>query len=324
MAVMGWLHLETVLACTFNCFSSVGMLLFNKFAVQAFPLECCLVWFQLAFAAGAMLLFAFPYIHIGSMKDLLRWCAVVPFYCGMLLTSILALKTAPMSLVIVMRNASPLVALCIERFYPEPIRINGSMLAAIALMIVGALMYVSHLSGNHWQGVGWVFLNSAIAVGDRLLQRLLLSKDQQPVDISKSGITFINNAVGMVPLAMAAYWQGELQQLPVVYATLSSWDQLYILLTCFIGLSICYTGIWAQSLISATSFLVMVNANKFMIIGIEAFGMHTKVLTFTQLLGATLSILGGVCYGRARANLEAETEQERMSLMNKDVPQKVV
>ena len=29
------------------------------------------------------------------------------------------------------------------------------------------------------QGVGWVFLNSAIAVGDRLLQRLLLSKDQQ-------------------------------------------------------------------------------------------------------------------------------------------------
>eukprot|EP00434_Breviolum_minutum_P002358 symbB.v1.2.002083.t1/scaffold109.1/size325261/1 len=64
MAVMGWLHLETVLACTFNCFSSVGMLLFNKFAVQAFPLECCLVWFQLAFAAGAMLLFAFPYIHI--------------------------------------------------------------------------------------------------------------------------------------------------------------------------------------------------------------------------------------------------------------------
>ena len=32
-------------------------------------------------------------------------------------------------------------------------------------------------------------------------------------------------------------------------------DQVYILLTCLIGLSICYTGIWAQSLISATSFL---------------------------------------------------------------------
>ncbi|CAL1159759.1 unnamed protein product [Cladocopium goreaui] len=173
------LHFETLLACTFNCFSSVGMLLFNKFAVEAFPLECCLVWLQLAFAAGFMLLFAFPYIHIGSLKDLLRWCTVVPFYCGMLLTSILALKHAPMSLVIVMRNASPLVALMMERFYPEPIRISRAMVAAIVMMVLGALMYVSRLSGNHWQGVGWVFLNSAIAVADRLLQRLLLSKDQK-------------------------------------------------------------------------------------------------------------------------------------------------
>ena len=49
------------------------------------------------------------------------------------------------------------------------------------------------------------------------------------------------------------------------FSTFSGWfspwihqhfqDQVYILLTCLIGLSICYTGIWAQSLISATSFL---------------------------------------------------------------------
>lgn len=286
-------------------------------------MECCLVWLQLAFAAGFMLLFAFPYIHIGSLKDLLRWCTVVPFYCGMLLTSILALKHAPMSLVIVMRNASPLVALMMERFYPEPIRISRAMVAAIVMMVLGALMYVSRLSGNHWQGVGWVFLNSAIAVADRLLQRLLLSKDQKPVDISKSGITFINNAIGMIPVGLAAYWKGEVQQLPVVFATLSSWDQVYILLTCLIGLSICYTGIWAQSLISATSFLVMVNANKFLIIGIEAFGMHTKVLTLTRLLGATLSIVGGVCYGRARQQMEDEVDEQK-SLLAKDVPNKVV
>eukprot|EP00439_Symbiodinium_sp_Y106_P045493 s1175_g5.t1 len=68
-----------------------------------------------------------------------------------------------------------------------------------------------------------------------------------------------------------------------------------------IGLSIGFTGIWAQSLISATSFLVMVNANKFVIIGIEAFGMHTKVLSHGQILGACLSILGGILYGKARS-----------------------
>ena len=135
------------------------------------------VWAQLFFAASCLSLFAFPYIHVGSTKDLLRWCMVVPFYCGMLLTSILALKTAPMSLVIVLRNTSPLGTLLIERFYPEPLRISGFMLASIFLMIFGGLLYVTQLPQENWQGIGWVFLNSIIAVVDRLLQRLLLSKD---------------------------------------------------------------------------------------------------------------------------------------------------
>lgn len=58
---------------------------------------------------------------------------------GMLLTSILALKTAPMSLVIVLRNTSPLGTLLIERFYPEPLRISSLMLASILVMIVGGV-----------------------------------------------------------------------------------------------------------------------------------------------------------------------------------------
>lgn len=46
-------------------------------------------------------------------------------------------KTAPMSLVIVLRNSSPLGTLLIERFYPEPLRISGFMLGSIFLMIAG-------------------------------------------------------------------------------------------------------------------------------------------------------------------------------------------
>ena len=52
-------------------------------------------------------------------------------FSGMLLTSILALKSAPMSLVIVLRNTSPFGTLVFERFYPEPLRISSQMLAAI-------------------------------------------------------------------------------------------------------------------------------------------------------------------------------------------------
>ncbi|CAE7495861.1 GONST3, partial [Symbiodinium pilosum] len=105
-------------------------------------------------------------------------------------------------------------------------------------------------------------------------------------------------------------------QLPAAYANLTGMDKVYIGLSCVIGLSIGFTGIWAQSLISATSFLVMVNANKFVIIGIEAFGMHTKVLTQGQILGACLSIFGGILYGKARQQIEQEEEERKQLLPN--------
>ncbi|CAL1174249.1 unnamed protein product [Cladocopium goreaui] len=311
-------QMQILAATSLYCFSSVGMLLFNKLAIQHFPLECSLVWAQLFFSAACLSLFAFPYIHVGSMKDLLRWCMVVPFYCGMLLTSILALKHAPMSLVIVLRNTSPLGTLVFERFYPEPLRISGRMLGAILMMMIGAMMYVSKLPVNSWQGIGWVLLNSAIAVADRLLQRLLLSKEQCPVDISKTGITLINNLVGLLPVGVAMYFKGEFSQLPAAVALLSPIDKAYIAVSCVIGLAISYTSIWAQSLISATSFLVMINANKFIIIGIEAFGLHSKALSAMQIAGASLTILGGVAYGKARQAIEEEAEEMKFLLPQKD------
>ena len=214
-------QMQVVLATCCYCFSSVGMLLFNKLAAQHFPLECCLVWAQLCFTAFCLLIFGFPYIHIGSMRDLVRWCMVVPFYCGMLLTSILALKTAPMTLVIVLRNTSPLMTLVFERFYPEPLRINFGMLVSMFVMILGALMYVRELPITNWQGVGWVMLNSSLAVVDRLLQRLLLSKEQCPVDISPAGITLMNNFCGMLPVGSqsaestkAWHWSAHFNSMP--------------------------------------------------------------------------------------------------------------
>jgi len=74
---------------------SVGMMLFNKFAIKAFPVECTLVALQMGVTVLAMVLFCFRSIKIGSLYDVLRWTMVVPFFTGMLLSSILALKFAP-------------------------------------------------------------------------------------------------------------------------------------------------------------------------------------------------------------------------------------
>ena len=41
-----------------------------------------------------------------------------------------------------------------------------------------------------------------------------MSEEQCPVDISKTGITLINNMVGLLPVGIAAYAKGEIDKLP--------------------------------------------------------------------------------------------------------------
>ncbi|CAE8581230.1 unnamed protein product [Polarella glacialis] len=300
---------------------SVGMMIFNKGAIGVFPLECTLTGLQMAFTVLAMLVFCFRSIHIGSARDVLRWSLVAPFFTGMLLTSILALKNAPMTLVIVFRSLSPVLALAIERFYPNPLAITPAMLWAIAVMIAGTGLYASTLERDSFVGIQWVLLNMVFAVGDRLLQRLMLAKDQHPVDISKTGVTLLNNALGMLPLLVMAGYKGEFSKVHGACASLDLAGWTMVAMSCVVGVGIGYTGIWAQSLISATSFLVLVNANKFVIIFLDAYVMKSNVLSTTQVFAAIITVLGGVLYGKARQDIEVQVALagEKKPL----VPQKV-
>jgi len=312
-------NMQALLAGSCFCFCSVGMMLFNKFAIEAFPLECTLVAVQMAFAAVSLLVFGWSSLHFGSLKDVLRWCMVIPLFTGMLLTSILALKNAPMSLSITLRAFSPLGAILIEQFYPDPLKVTSGVVLSIVVTVMGAALYCTSLERQAMVGVGWIILNTLIGMCDRLVCRLLLSKDQCPVDLSKTACTLISNAGGVIPLAAAAYLKGEFSQLPAVLAHMTPMDTTCVVLTCIIGLGISYCGIWAQSLISATSFLVMLNANKFFIIGLEAFGMHTKQLSAVQVLGASFTILGAVMYGKARQAAE-EAAKEKQPLLPNTLP----
>ncbi|CAK0898469.1 unnamed protein product [Prorocentrum cordatum] len=309
---MSILHVgETALSVGSWVVCSIGMMLFNKFAVRAFPAECTLVALQMAVTVVAMLLFCARSIRIGSFMDVLRWSMVVPFFTGMLLSSILALKFAPMSLVVVFRTLSPLLSLMIERMYPDPLRISLHMVGSIAIMLVGACMYSSAVHRSGLGGICWVFLNIFFAVGDRLLQRLMLAKDQSPVDISKTGITLLNNIEGLLPLLAVMLIKNEFADIPEAVASLTTSGYVWVTLSCLVGIAISYTGIWAQSMISATSFLVLVNANKFVIIFIEAFCLQSKILTPMQVVSACVTIIGGVMYGKARDTLEKDVRTKR-------------
>jgi hypothetical protein len=291
---------------------SIGMLICNKSAIHAFPVPCTLVVIQFLASALVVVVVAGKSIHIGSRNDVLRWCRVIPFFSGMILSSILALKEAPMTLVITMRALSPLTSLPIEMLFPNPIKLSGPMIISLVVSLIGMGIYISTMEFNYGNlaGIGWALANNVFAVADRLLQRLMLAKDQDPVDASKTGVTLLNNLLGVIPLLFGGLLSGEFSQVPEAVRSLDSMKVFWVISSCFVGAGISYTGVWVASLISATSFLVLINANKFFIIFLEVFVMKSKELSLWQVIGATISILAGIAYGKARDAVDVAEEEE--------------
>merc|ERR1719499_2267177 len=124
--------------------------------------------------------------------------------------------------------------------------------------------------------------------------------------MSKTAITLVNNLSGGLLMIVAAWLHGELGEATAALKQMDIIGGMAVATSCVVGVGISYTGIWAQSLISATSFLVLVNVNKFVIILLEVLAMHKKPLGPRQILGALLSIAAGAGYGKARELTEVQ------------------
>jgi len=302
---------------------SVGMMICNKMAIKALPTPCTLVGIQFLFAVAVMVVVCYRSLHIGSLRDVMRWAMVVPFFTGMILSSILALEYAPMSLVITFRALSPMFSLVAERFYPSPVQVTSLMVLSLAGMLVGVGFYVWDMDKSHLSGMCWAVLNIFLAVGDRLLQRLMLSQEQSPVDISKTGLTLLNNLLGCIPLLVAGYFTSEFERVPSAVAELDVVGWVWVIASCVAGVGVSYTGIWVQSLITATSFLVLVNASKFGVILYEAYVIKENSLRVMQIFGACISIMASVAYSKAREQAEAPRKEEAVvRLMRRESPAK--
>lgn len=301
---------ETILSIGIFVFCSISMMVTNKLAITAFPYESTLTALQMAFAVLLLLCFAFRSIHIGSLKDVLRWSMVAPFFAGMLLTNMLALKHCTLTLVIVCKTMSPIFTLMAESFYAN-VQVNLQMVASLLIMLLGAVLYTRELKVEHLVGVRWLTVNVSFSVLTRLLQRRLLADNR--IDISKSGCSLISNALGILPLTLTAYLTGELEAdaAPQKLTSLSNLEMCFIIVSCVVGLGINYTTIWCQSLISATSMLVLINANRFVVILIEAFFLHRQTSdhrpSATQLAGAMVTVLGGIALAAPQRDVKHGT-----------------
>lgn len=122
------------------------------------------------------------------------------------------------------------------------------------------------------------------------------------MDLSKSGMMLINNVVGIALNAVLLLAYHENDQWQVKFHEVGSRGWLMIAASCLNGVAISYAGLRVQQLVTATTFMVLTNANKFIVIlfGIVILNEPTTILSF---IGMTLSIGGALWYARARASL---------------------
>ncbi|CAK9080788.1 GDP-mannose transporter GONST4 [Durusdinium trenchii] len=156
-------------------------------------------------------------------------------------------------------------------------------------------------SGGYLQG----------ATAQRVGWRRLRGEEGRRIDANllRGGCSLINNAMGLLPLLATAYitGDGEFEEAPNQLALLSSQELIFMGISCVVavprteagcfdgpeGAAISYANIWCQSLISATSMLILVNLTRFLVILLDATLLHTDRLSTLQLLGALITVLGG-------------------------------
>ena len=210
-----------------------------------------------------------------------------------------AMEHNTLGTVVVFRNIAPLFTLAIERMFGVPFQFSLETVAALLSIVAGVVLYHLNSLGLTRLGLLAICLNMAFAVLERLMQRHLMA--QSPVDINKPGMMLLNNACGLLPCGVLMVVYGEPARWHVVASELTAPGALLILISCLNGLAISYAGLKVQQLVTATTFMVLTNVNKFAVILFGVVVLHDDI-TLLSTAGVLLAIGGGLWYAkRARA-----------------------
>merc|ERR1719469_1793877 len=275
--------------------ASISMSLLNKQATMIFPTAALLVAMQMGVTDVSLVAAEGTSMRCGKYSDLLKWCVVPFFYASVLASGIWALKVTTVSTVLILRNVLPLFTLAAEKFIlknSNPITLN--VILAMLLAVCGTVLYAWQNLSVSYHAVGFIMLNCVLVVCDRLLQRSLLASPD--FSLSPSLCMLVNNTVGIAIMALLALCNAEIWQWPQAVRSANSTAWVWVVLTgvngCFLG----YLGIRTQKLITATSFLMLQNGNKVLLIllSVAIFG---DTLSGLPLAGCMLSMFGSLWYG---------------------------
>jgi len=308
-------NVRVFLLCMTWASMSVGMQVLNKTLVSKLQAPALISVGQMWIAVLLVGIPSYKEVLDAPKRQLLTWLIVPLFFAGMLCTSCYTYQYMSMSFYTVIRNLTPLVVLPLERtLMPADMRpkVSNMVLISMSVMLCGTLMYGGGIGHVSVIGCIFAFTNMILAVSDRLVQRRLLTTEC--TGLASSVCTVMNNAFGSIPALLVAGATHQISDMASPEKR-ASWTDPRILtllaLSGAIGIGICYLGFECQRAITATSFFVLQNFSKVVVVvcGITFFG--DPINSPLAAAGLLLSIGGSFCYGKAQMSLQDQAANER-------------
>ena len=223
--------------------------------------------------------------------DVVSCMALPVLFAGMLVTSMLSLPHASLGAIMAIRNTAPLMALPLEHACLEPQKVTARTVAAMVMMVGGCAAYVRHDAATTPIGAGLAMGNTVIGVVDRLAQRHLLATEKVP----KETMLVVNNLVGgAIVLSMAAVG-GEDPARAAGRAARSAERMAMWGGSAVVGGMLGYAGARAQSMVTATTHLVVTGMNRVVVMAIAAAWMGERP-SVEAAAGGVASMVGTVLY----------------------------
>jgi len=308
-------HGKVFLLCVTWASMSVGMQVLNKMLVTKLQAPALISVGQMWIAVVLVGIPAYKELLAAPKWQLLTWLIVPLFFAAMLCTSCYTYQYMSLSFYTVIRNLTPLIVLPVERALmpaDKCPKVSYMVLISMTVMLAGTVMYGGGIGHVSIIGCIFAFTNMFIAIADRLIQRRLLTTEC--TGLASSVCTVTNNAFGSIPALLLA---GATHQISDMASPehRASWTDPCVLtllaLSGTIGIGICYLGFECQRAISATSFFVLQNFSKVVVIvcGVAFFG--DPLSSPLAVAGLALSLGGSFCYGKVQMSLQEQAAKEQ-------------
>lgn len=289
---------------------SVSITALNKMGVSVSDAPLALAVLQMLAAAGATGLASGRKLFSQFGKGSTEWALSTPLlFIISLGTSMTAFKYVSVSAFVVVRNLGPLVSLWVELLFHKcnhpTLKCNAKTTASLFAIAFGVALYEMNDVSFSFLGSLLLVLNLVFNVLSHNVERHYLAVKK--VDAPRNGLVFLKNGVGSVELLilLLVYQPAQLGRLLDTCAGKEGlWAVVIIVSSCVAGTAMSHAGLWLQSVVTATSFMVIGCTTRIILIlwGIVFQGDTCEPVT---VLGAFISILGAAVYSLPTSSLPA-------------------